>query len=102
MMHTAFPEEMHSILASLCALQQHSVVLGILLIRLKPAGKTEMQSLVHLCNDAPSVIGDTPRYLRHSQGFDRSDKGPTGCAYIFGTGSHCPRELQILSGINMK
>lgn len=74
-MHTAFPEEIYLILALLCALQQHFVVFGILLIRLEPAGKTEMQSLVHLPNDAPSVIGDTPRYLRHSQGFDRSEKG---------------------------
>lgn len=82
------------------------MVLGILLIRLEPEGKTEMQSSVHLPNDAPSVMGDPSKYLRHSQGFGRSDKGPIGCEYIFGTGSHCPRELQIfpgtLSGINMK
>lgn len=65
-----------------------------------------MKSLAHLPEDAPSVTGDTPRFLRHSQGFGRPDKGPTGCAYIFGIGSHSPRELQIspgtLSGINMK
>lgn len=97
-MHAAFPEDIYLILALLCCFAAafcsswHSAD--------QPGAIRENRDadLGSFPDNAPSVTGDTPRYLRHSEGFGRSDKGPIGCAHIFRTGSHCLRELQISPG----